>query len=158
MTDPRHAPADGGDLARNARRRRIVPIAVLALFLMLVLGLLSIPFVARHALPVVSASAPLPFAGQIGASSVEGRLELSADGDFRVLLRHVAHPPSSGDRWRPNLVLAMPDHAMPPIAPAFRPLADGYAEAAGTLPMPGRWELRVETPDGRLVFPFFVEE
>jgi hypothetical protein len=144
------------DTRRSPMRGRFVPIALMVLFLGMVLGLMSIPFIGTRALPVLAASASLPFEGQAGAEAVEGRLNLAADGStFTIRLRLAPAVRSVGSR--PTLVLTMPDHAMPPLAPAVRSLGDGTFEAAGFLPMGGRWEMRIETAEGQVVFPFFVE-
>jgi hypothetical protein len=149
-------PATNAATHRSPMRGRFVPMALMVLFLGMVLGLMSIPFIGTKALPVLSASASLPFEGQAGPLVVEGRLNLAADGStFTIRLRLAPVFRSVGSR--PNLVLTMPDHAMPPLAPAVRSLGDGTFEASGFFPRGGRWEMRIETAEGQVAFPFFVE-
>lgn len=136
-------------------RGRLIPILILLLFLGLILGLLSIPFIARDATPIVSQSTPLRFKADLGAIAVDGTLVLVPDGGFDVLVRLV---PASRPIASPIVMFAMPDHAMTPVIPAMVPLDGGRFGASGHLPMMGRWDLRVAVQDGQITFPFHVEE
>jgi hypothetical protein len=138
-------------------RGRALPIVLLALFFGLALGLMSIPFLAREGTPVVSASAPLPFHVDLGSGSASGQLQVAAAHTFRATFR--LNDKGGVDRGdQPvTLILEMPDHAMPPIVPALSRGDGGDFTASGILPMPGRWELRIETPDGEAAVPFHIE-
>ena len=138
-------------------RGRALPIVLLALFLGLVLGLLSIPFLVREGTPVVSASAPLAFSADFGRGSANGRLEVAADRWFRATFR-ISDVSGEGRAERPvSLVLVMPEHAMSPLILPLSRVDGGDFTATGVLPMPGRWELRFESPDGQATIPFRVK-
>ena len=149
---------------------RLIPVLLLLLFLGLILGLMSIPFIARDATPTVSQSTPLRFKADLGAIAVDGTLVLAPDGGFDVLVRLVparrgianppiANPPIANPPIaNPIVVLAMPDHAMTPVMPAMVPLGGGRFAASGRFPMGGRWDLRVAVRDDEITFPFHVEE
>ena len=134
---------------------RLLPILILLLLLGLILGLLSIPLIARDATPIVSQSTPLRFKADLGAIAVDGTMVLAPDGGFDVLVRLV---PASRAFARPTVMLAMPDHAMTPVIPAMVPLGGGRFAASGRFPMAGHWDLRVAVQDGQITFPFHVEE
>jgi hypothetical protein len=51
----------------------------------------------------------------------------------------------------------MPEHAMSPLVPALSRGDWGDFTAFGTLPMPGRGEIRIETPDGKAAVPFRID-
>jgi hypothetical protein len=138
-------------------RGRALPIVLLALFLGLALGLMAIPFLAREGTPVVSASAPLAFTSDLGGGSAKGRLHVAEDRRYRAAFRLSA---GSGEGWAEtpvSLILIMPEHVMSPLVPALSRGDGGDFTASGVLPMPGRWELRIETPDGNATIPFRVD-
>jgi hypothetical protein len=131
---------------------RVLPIVLLALLLGLALGLMSIPFLVREGTPVVSASAPLAFTANLGGGSATGQLQVAADLRFRAAIR------LSADPERPvSLVLIMPEHTMSPLVPALSRGEGGEFTASGLLPMPGLWELRIETQGGRATIPFRID-
>lgn len=139
-------------------RARALPIVLLVLFLGLALGLLSIPFLVREGAPVVSASAPLAFNADLGGGSVNGRLQVAADRRLRATFR-ISAVGGEGRPERPaSLILVMPEHAMAPLVLPLSRVDGGDFTATGILPMPGRWELRLATPDGQATIPFRVEE
>ncbi len=138
-------------------RGRALPIVLLALFLGLALGLMSIPFLVREGTPVVSASAPLAFSIDLGRGSANGRLEVTADRRFRATFR-IGDSGGEGRAEKPvSLVLVMPEHAMSPLVPALSRGDGGGFTASGLLPMPGLWELQIETQDGRAIIPFRID-
>lgn len=137
---------------------RVLPIVLSALFLGLALGLMSIPFLVREGTPVVSASAPLAFTADLGGGSAEGRLQVAADRHFRATFRL---RDGSGEGWAETpvvLILVMPEHAMSPLVLPLSRVDGGDFTASGILPMPGRWELRIETQDGRATTPFRIDK
>jgi len=136
--------------------RRFFPALLLLLFLGLAGGLLSIPHLVRDRVPVVSTAAPLAFADEIEGTGVDGRLDLAPGGNFTVAVRLAGRDGAAGDLPRPILALTMPEHAMTPLVPVLVARGDGRFEASGTLPMPGRWELRVDLTEGSTVFAFRV--
>lgn len=136
---------------------RALPIVLLVLFLGLALGLMSIPFLAREGTPVVSASAPLAFSIDLGRGSANGRLEVTADRRFRATFRIGDSGGDGRAEKAVSLILFMPEHAMSPLILPLSRVDSGDFSATGILPMPGRWELRLETPDGQATIPFRVE-
>jgi hypothetical protein len=138
-------------------RSRALPIVLLVLFLGLALGLISIPFLVREGTPVVSASAPLAFSADLGGGSANGRLQVAADRRFRATFRLSAVSGEGRAEMPVSLVLFMPEHAMSPLVPPLSRVDGVDFTASGILPMPGRWELRLETPDGQATIPFRVE-
>jgi len=131
-----------------------LPIVLLVLFLGLAIGLMSIPYLVREDSPVVTESAPLVFGAQFGGGRATGRLEaadrrfsltLSLDRDYRVEM------PIS-------LSLVMPEHAMSPLVPRLSQVTEREFTASGILPMTGRWELQIQTPNGQTTIPFRVEK
>lgn len=138
-------------------RRRALPIALLALFLGLALGLLSIPLLVREGTPVVSTAAPLAFSADLGSGSVNGRLELMAGRRFEATFELSALAGEEPVEGPVSLVLVMPEHAMSPLVPALSQADGGGFIASGILPMPGLWELRFVISDGQAKIPFRVE-
>ena len=138
-------------------RGRVLPIALLALFLGLALGLMSIPFLAREGTPVVSAAPPLAFTADLGGGSSNGRLQVSADRRYRATFRLSACGDEDWAESPVSLILIMPEHAISPLVPAMSRGDGGDFTASGVLPMPGRWEIRIETQNGKAAIPFRVD-
>jgi hypothetical protein len=134
--------------------RRLFPALLLLLFLGLAGGLLSIPYLVRDRSLLVSTAAPLTFADEIEGIEVDGRLDLAPGGTFTVAVRLAGRHGVTGDLPGPGLALTMPEHAMAPLVPALEARGNGLFEASGTLPMPGRWELRLDLPQGSTVLAF----
>ena len=138
-------------------RGRALPIVLLALFLGLALGLMSIPFLAREGTPVVSVSAPLAFTADLGGASANGRLQVASDRRYRATFRLDAGGDEDWVEAPVSLILIMPEHAMAPLVPGLSRGDGGEFTASGILPMPGRWELRIEALNGRAAIPFQVD-
>lgn len=134
--------------------RRLFPALLLLLFLGLAGGLLAIPYLVQDRSPIASPAAPLTFAGGIEGIGIDGRLDLAPDGSFTLAVRLAGRHDAAGALPSPDLVLDMPEHAMAPLVPALERQGDGSYEASGRLPMPGRWELRLELPEGSTAFAF----
>ena len=150
------APPSARSAGRERLRSRVLTIGSLVLFLGLTLGLVSIPLLAREEMPVVSAADTLSLRVDLGGGRAIGQMQVATDLRFSVTfqLRDVREEDRTD--WPVSLVLLMPEHAMSPLLPQLSRIAGGRFSASGILPMPGRWELWLVTPDAKAKVPFRV--
>lgn len=148
----------GDDAANNLRGKRFVSaravvIGVLVAFLLMIGGLLAIPFVVEPGVgPEPAAGGRVEaFAGEAGGVSLSGELRLQAAA-FELWVE--AEPPAAVGPEPPRMILTMPDHPMDPVVPPVRQIEPGRFGAAGELPMPGRWRLQIVLAGEALEVPF----
>lgn len=128
---------------------RAIAIGVLVAFLLMIGGLLAIPFVVD--LEPDAAERVETFAGEAGGVALRGELRLQAAA-FELWVE--AEPPEAVGTVPPRMILTMPDHPMEPVVPPVRQIEPGRFGAAGELPMPGRWRLQIALAGDTVEVPF----
>lgn len=95
----------------------------------------------------------LIFRGKAGNWDIEGRMSLEPSRSFRLRLAIADGQGRSAPSWvRPSLQFHMTEHVMEPVVPPVVNSASGLYQAEGSLPMAGRWRMRIGLPDGVLAF------
>jgi hypothetical protein len=120
----------------------------------MIAGLASIPLLIRDPLPVVRPGIPAAFQFQDGDVSTSARLEVDRARRFVLVLFTSAEAPMEV----PTLAFSMPDHEMPYFAPDVQVISVDRFRAAGSFPMPGRWQVSVRHGEKQQSFQFILGE
>jgi hypothetical protein len=135
--------------------------------LLLVAALVAIPYLATDEtrLTATAPIAPAPgmefggwhLTGTVHVWQVSGRLTIDAQRRVQTSLEFIGPggwPPQEG--FAPRMALYMPEHAMDALRPRLIRVGPGSYVADASLPMDGRWHLRLELPEVSGVFAFDV--
>jgi hypothetical protein len=120
----------------------------------IIAGLASIPLMIRDPLPVVGPRSPAAFQFQDGDVTTAARLDVDSAKRFVLILITDAEAGAGV----PTLAFSMPDHDMPSLAPDVQVISDNQFRAAGSFPMPGRWQISVRHGDTQESFQFILGE
>jgi hypothetical protein len=133
---------------------RLAIIVSSVVFIGLIAGLASIPLMIRDPLPVVGPRSPAAFQFQDGDVATAARLEVDEARRFVLVLI----TSSEAAVEVPTLAFSMPDHDMPSFAPDVQVISGDRFRAAGSFPMPGRWQASVRHGDKQQSFQFILGE
>lgn len=123
-------------------------------FIAIIAGLASIPLLIRDPLPVVRPGIPAAFQFQDGHVTTAARLEVDRARRFVLVLI----TSSEAAVEVPTLAFSMPDHDMASFAPDVQVISGDQFRAAGSLPMPGRWQVSVRHGEKQQSFQFILGE
>ena len=123
-------------------------------FIGIIAGLASIPLMIRDPLPVVGPRSPAAFQFQDGDVATAARLEVDEARRFVLVLI----TDTEAGAGVPTLAFSMPDHDMPSFAPDVQVIFDNQFRAAGSFPMPGRWQVSVRHGESQKSFQFILRE
>lgn len=154
---------------RATRSARFIALALGIPILLLIIALMSMAFISRDETRL-NAVGPLPaspgleqggvrFTGTVHVWDVDGRIGANDAREIRLGL-DLRGP--DGQPPPPNLAfemeLVMPGHDMPPVPVRFERTGIGaYSGRSDSLPMPGRWSLRILFEQITGVLEFEVE-
>ena len=136
---------------RKGRRRAfLVGVAMIAPAALILGTLAAVPFLARRSQPDPSTEYA------IGALLARADLAIKPSGDFTLTLRFMDAQDAPARPVALTVTASMEMATMTPVIPAVTEISLGNYEAAGRLPMQGRWRFLTETDQGAFEITGYV--